>query len=55
MPINFLYENPDHWRERAKQMRTVAEGIEDRQARSIMLRIADDYGAANRYQSIPTE
>jgi hypothetical protein len=29
MPIQSLYDNPDHWRTRASQMRTISEGIDD--------------------------
>jgi hypothetical protein len=43
MPVPSLYNDSDHWRERAQQMRLVAHGIADAKARSIMLRIAQDY------------
>jgi hypothetical protein len=43
MPTPSLYEDSNHWRERAKQMRIVANGVRDAQAKAIMLRIAADY------------
>lgn len=43
MPAKSLYDDAGHWRERAKQMRLVATGIDDARSKAIMLRIADDY------------
>ena len=36
-------DNPDHWRKRAKEMRTLAVEMQDRRARRIMRRLAADY------------
>jgi molecular chaperone GrpE (heat shock protein) len=39
IPIN----DPDHWRRRAEETRTVAAEISDFQVKRKMLRIAEDY------------
>ena len=36
--------DPAHWRFRAEEARTVADQMTDEEARSIMRRIANDYG-----------
>ena len=38
-----LLNNVEHWRSRAKEMRTLAEEVADPHATAAMLRIADDY------------
>jgi hypothetical protein len=38
-----LYNNSEHWRGRAQQMRFVAQAIADAKSKAIMLRIAEDY------------
>jgi hypothetical protein len=35
--------DPEHWRQRAQEMRKLAEDIKDSAARQTMLRIAADY------------
>ena len=41
--MNINVNDPNHWRGRAAEMRTLAEGIEDIVVREMMLRIAEDY------------
>jgi hypothetical protein len=38
-----LYNNPEHWRGRAQQLRFVAQEIADAKSKAIMLKIAEDY------------
>jgi hypothetical protein len=35
--------NPEYWLQRAKEMRTLAEGVADDAAKQNMLRVAEDY------------
>jgi len=35
--------DPDHWRQRAEEMRNLAASILDLEARATLLKIADDY------------
>jgi hypothetical protein len=41
MPGSF--DNPEHWRSRANQMRALSKGMTDLVARAGMLQIADQY------------
>jgi hypothetical protein len=42
VPASFI-NDPEHWRQRAAQMRALAEDVPDEQAKKTMLRIAKDY------------
>jgi len=41
MPTSFV-NDPKHWQDRAAEMRALADGVKDKEARTIMLRLADD-------------
>ena len=38
-----VYENPEHWRERAEEARATAKFAQDPQIEAAMLRVADEY------------
>jgi hypothetical protein len=38
-----LLDDPEHWRSRAEEARTMAEQLSDPESKRTMLRIADDY------------
>lgn len=38
-----IVNNPDHWRNRAEEVRLLAEDMKDDVSKQTMLRIADDY------------
>jgi hypothetical protein len=42
MPASNL-ENPEYWRFRAEEVRTIADDMRDGEPKKIMLRIAEDY------------
>jgi alkylation response protein AidB-like acyl-CoA dehydrogenase len=43
MPFKDRIHDPQHWRDRAAQMRVLAEGMQDPQARRLMILVANDY------------
>jgi hypothetical protein len=48
MPSSLL-DNPEHWRKRAEEARSVAELMPDPTHKLMMLRVADDYERLARY------
>jgi hypothetical protein len=43
MPQAHYINDPGHWRDRADEMRALAQDVKDEQARETMLRLAKDY------------
>ena len=42
MAASFV-NDPEHWRQRAEEMRRLARDVRDQEAKATMLRIANDY------------
>jgi hypothetical protein len=59
MPTRKYINDPKPWRDRAAEMRALAEMMADVETRTIMLRLADDYDKladrANARASVPPE
>ena len=43
MPIPLHFDDPKHWRQRAEEVRVLAEQMNTERTRKLMLKIADDY------------
>jgi hypothetical protein len=43
MPTKSYYDDPDHWRQRGEEMRSIAEGMKHAETKTILLALAGDY------------
>jgi hypothetical protein len=43
MPIAPHFNDPEHWRQRAEEVRVLAEQMNTERTKKMMLKIADDY------------
>ena len=43
MTTRYLLHNPEHWRQRAEEIRTAADAMNDPVVKARMLKIADGY------------
>jgi hypothetical protein len=43
MPTKSLYDDPEHWRQRGEEMRTIADGMKESDTKAVILRLARDY------------
>src|SRR5262245_45576527 len=56
MPIQKVrFWDPDHWRFRAEEARTVADQMTHEEARTIMRRIANDYGRLAKFAQLAAQ
>jgi hypothetical protein len=51
MPLSTL-DDPEHWRGRAEEARTVAEQLSDAESKRTILRIANDYERMAEHENI---
>jgi hypothetical protein len=48
LTMGYLVTDPDHWRERAEDIRCTANSLHDADARARMLKIAEGYEALRK-------
>ena len=46
--MGYLVTDPEHWRERAEDIRVTASSLHDADAKARMLRVADGYDALRK-------
>jgi hypothetical protein len=55
MMLASFINDPEHWLERAEQMRNLADDLDDEQAKETMLRIANEYGRLAKHAEQRTQ
>ncbi len=42
-PLDYIYDDPEHWKDRADEVRATAGYVRDQETKQVLLRIAEQY------------